>query len=297
MKRRATAPGPARSRPPAASGGNGDQVVHPAGAAGKAEDDHAGGGPVIVLSYAHSGAQRVQEILADGTGLACTFGTGVIPQCAAAAEAWRQVEGRDGHLMSRLAVSTVRGLVTAQVTVILASAGQARWCELATATPQALQPFLQIFPDAAVLCVHRRCPDVISAMVQASPWGLPSPALRPYLLSHPGNNVAAIAAYWANQTDDLLAFERANPASTRRIRLEDVAAGEATLTAVRDWLKLSGSRSAARPREPGAPQPGPHPPPPPAEIPVRLIPAALHERINRLHAELGYPPVPAAPAG
>ena len=43
-------------------------------------------GPVIMLAYAHSGADRVQDALAAGTKLACTAGTGIIPLCAAAAE-------------------------------------------------------------------------------------------------------------------------------------------------------------------------------------------------------------------
>ena len=87
------------------------KMAHPAQTASETGHDQPASSPVLVLSYAHSGAQRVQDILADGTGLACTSGTGVIPQCAAASEAWRQVENRDDHLMSRLAVSTVRGLM------------------------------------------------------------------------------------------------------------------------------------------------------------------------------------------
>jgi hypothetical protein len=34
------------------------------------DSGHVGSGPVVVLSYAHSGAQRVQEIVAADTGLA-----------------------------------------------------------------------------------------------------------------------------------------------------------------------------------------------------------------------------------
>lgn len=261
-----------------------------------ADQGHAGISPVILLTYAHSGAQRVQDTLAAGTGLACTSGTGIIPQCAAAAEAWQRVEARDGQPLSRLAASTVRGLVTAQVTVILASAGQDRWCELTFAAPQSLQSFLQMFPNSAVVCVHRRCPDVITAAVDASPWGLGSPALLPYLLSYPGNNVAAIAAYWANQAEELLTFEKANPAHTRRVRLEDITADPATtlttLTTLQDWLKLSHTPPPALPQQPRLPQPESLPPP--ASIPAEMIPPALRERINRLHTELHYPAVESA---
>jgi hypothetical protein len=278
-----------RQRMTAASAAD-DQTRRPAETAAATGHGRAGNGPVIVLSYPHSGAQQAQGLLAAGTGLACTAGTGIIPQCAAAAEAWRQVENHDRHLMSRLALSTVRGLVTAQVTVILAGRGEARWCELTTAAPQALEPFLQIFPHAAVVCVHRRCPEVITAMAHASPWGLRSAALMPYLLSYPGNNVAAIAAYWADETDGLLGFEKAHPANARRIRVEDVIVNPAaSLTAVRDWLELSGPPPHSFPQQPGPPEPQTYPPPSGA-VPAEMIPPELHQRISRLHAELGYPP-------
>jgi hypothetical protein len=271
------------------------QMVHPPRTAGETRNEHRGNGPVLLLSYAHSGAERVQEILAAGTRLACTSGTGIIPQCASAAEAWRQVENRDDQLISHLAVSTVRTLVSAQITAILASTGKASWCELTTATPQTLAPFLQVFPHTAILCVHHRCPDVIAATVQASPWGLGSPGLTPYLLSYPGNSVASIAAYWANVTEELLAFEKANPANTRRIRLEDMMADPATaLTTVRDWLKLTVSPPPALPQHLEPPRPDPHPPLPPADLMARMIPPALHQRVNRLHAELGYPSLDSA---
>lgn len=283
MERYGTTQQPAQ--PLSAASAAGHQSGHPAETAVGAAHDHTGISPVILLTYAHSGAQRVQDILAASTGLACTSGTGIIPQCAAAAETWQRVETRDSQPMSRLAASTVRALVTAQITVILASTGKDRWCELSIAAPQDFQSFLEIVPNAAVACVHRRCPDVIAAAVEASPWGPRSPALLPYLLAYPGNNVAAIATYWADKTDELLTFEKAFPAQARRIRLEDITADPATtLTTLHDWLKLSHTPPHALPR-PSQPEPLP----PPASIPAEMIPPTLHQRINRLHAQLRYP--------
>ena len=254
----------------------------------------AGDGPVILLSYAHSGAGRVQEILAENTGLACTVGTGIIPLCAAAAETWRRVEGNDGQAMSRLAAASVRGLVTAQVTAILAGTGKARWCELAVSDPGAVQPFIQMFPHAAVVCVHRGCLDMVRARVAASPWGLQGPGLEPYLLSYHGNSVAALAAYWANATEGLLAFEDANPRITRRVRYED-ATGDpgGAVAALRAWLGLDGGPGTAFPGQfqPGEQDqmafasPGP-------EVPVEMIPPPLRQRVSRLHDRLGYPALP-----
>ncbi len=254
---------------------------------------------MILLSYPYSGAARVQECFAAAAGLACTFGTGIIPLCDAAAQTWRRVEGRDEVTLSRLAATAVRGLVTVQVTTILANAGRKRWCELATGDPSAAQSFVQLFPEAAFVCVHRGCLEMISAWIAASPWGLHNQGLAPYLLAYPGNSVAALAACWANSTDALLAFEAANPQAARRVRSEDLtAAPSETLAELLAWLGLDG-RSAGHGASlagtadlatAAAPAAGPL-------VPVQMIPPQLRERIGRLHAALGYPPLPAAGAG
>jgi hypothetical protein len=103
----------------------------------------AGHGPVIVLSYLYSQAGHVQHALAAGTTLVCTAGTGIVPLCMAAAQTWQRIERPNGHagqVMSPLAASTIRGLVTVQLTALLAGAGGTRWCELATAPPGAAEP-------------------------------------------------------------------------------------------------------------------------------------------------------------
>jgi hypothetical protein len=263
-------------------------------AGGYASESGSGDGPVILLSYAHSGARRVQKLLAQGTGLACTAGTGIIPLCASAAETFRRIEGHDRATMSQPAVAYVRGLIVAQVTLILARAGQKRWCELATSAPSAVQPFLQVFPHTVFVCVHRGCLNVIQAGVAASPWGLQGQGLGPYLLSYPGNSVAALAAYWANATDELLAFEDANPLITRRVRYEDATGepGEA-VAALRAWLRLDGGSGATFPERfwPTEPDPVALASPEP-EVPVAMIPPPLRQRIARLHDRLEYPPLP-----
>lgn len=288
MKRRAAA----GHGPLAGDGVPAEQSPQPAARDLATADAGAPDSPVIVLSYAYAGAERVQEALAEGSSLGCTSGTGIIPQCAAAAEAWRRIEGQQGTAMSRLAAAAIRRLVTAQITTILASSGRRRWCELTTATPGAAETFLQVFPDAHVVCVHRSCLDVIGAGVQANPWGLQSPSLRPFLLAYPGNSVAALAAYWVNSTQQLLGFERANRQATDRVRYEDVTTqpGRA-LAAVRAALGPGDTENDIPPAQPGwLTEPGAAPGEPDATVPAEMIPQPLREHITHLHAELGYPP-------
>ena len=242
--------------------------------------------PVIVLSYGYTGAGHVQQVLAADACLGCTSGTGVIPLCATAAETWRRIEGRDGLAISSLAAATIRAMITAQVSAILVGIGKTRWCELATAPPSSIEPFRQLFPGTHFVCVHRSCLDVVRVGVRAQPWGLQGHAVRPYAVAYPGNNVAALAAYWADSTEQLLAFEEANRETVHRVRYEDVTAhADEALASVRTALKLGHGESAF-------PESDSSPPEPAAEVPVEMIPQQLHERIRRLHAQLDYPACP-----
>lgn len=251
--------------------------------------DEVGSAPIIVLSYLHSGGAAIQQYLAERSALAATAATGIIPLCETAAESWRRVEGRASPGMSPLALAAVRALVAAQVTTILAQAGKNRWCELVTASPATVGPFREVFPGARFISVHRNCPDVIRAGIQASPWGLHGQGLLPFLLSYPGNNIAALAAHWATATEELLVFEAANPTVVCRVLYEDMATNPASaLKAVIAALQLNNL-------PPQSPQSEHLLMPPPAALasplPTDMIPPPLRARVERLNAELGYPPL------
>jgi hypothetical protein len=290
MKRRAATPA---HRPLAGGGGSAEQRPQPAPHDPATADPGGPSSPIIVLSYAYAGAERVQNALAAGSRLACTSGTGILPQCAVAAETWRRIQGQPGMTMSRLAVAAIRGLVTAQITAILASSGQPRWCELATAAPDAAETFLQVLPQAHFVCVHRSCLGVISAGARANPWGLHDQGFTPFVLAYPGNTVAALAAYWATSAQQLLAFERANQQAADRVRYEDVTGqpGQA-LAGVRAALGLGDRESdGVLPAQPGwLAEPGDAPAEPDATVPTGMIPEPLRQRITHLHDELSYPP-------
>jgi len=253
--------------------------------------------PVIVLSYTHCGAHLVQQALAAGTDLACTTSTGILPLCEMAAATWARIDDRPVETMSQLAVSSIRTMVTVQLTGVLAAAGKRRWCELAVSPPSAAQVFLQVVPASNVVCVHRACPDFVRAAAEAQPWGLTGPALSWFSVAYPGNSVAALAAYWASSTEQLLAFEAANPQAASRVRYEDVAAdADAALGGLRSSLKLGPNPGLGREaRQRPAPdvfelaglapvgRSGEHP-----QVPMDMVPAGLRERIDHLHAELGY---------
>lgn len=248
--------------------------------------------PVIVLGYAFSGAAKLGQVLSGTPGLACTSGTGMLPMCHQAAAAWQQVDGRDGP-MSSLARASVRNLAGTMIGAILARTGGTRWCEISIASPATAETFLQLYPETTFLCVHRSCPDVIRDCVRANPWGVAGTSMAEFAAVFPGSSVAAVAAYWAECTDQLLRFESAHPAACHRIRYENLI--DATDQQTQEIFALVGLMPAGNPVPALGPQHAAS-----AEgtldvtetpIPAAHLPGPLVTRVNELQTQLGYPPV------
>jgi hypothetical protein len=244
----------------------------------------ARGVPVIVLSYPHSGTDRLWSLLADQAELACTSGSGVLPLCEQAAAAWANADGTADGRLSALAASSIRSLVATIVTSLLVQQGKRRWCEFATAPPRSAETFLRLYPQTRVLCLHRSCPDFICAVLLASPWGLASPAFAPFTSAYPASTVAALTAYWAAHTGALLEFEQAHPENCRRVRHDDLADGPGP--GLHAFLGLEEAGADLMPAQASGPPPA---------IPVSQIPRPLLAVASDLTGKLGYPPLEAPP--
>lgn len=240
--------------------------------------------PVVVLTYAQAGEQRLRSLLAGFPELACTIGTGMLPLCEQAALTWQRTEGRDGP-PSALALASIRALAGGIITVLLAHEGKPRWCEIATAPPACAETFLHVYPDTRFLCLHRNCADVIRSVMRANPWGLPDHEFGAFSAIYPGRSATALAAYWTARTDSLLKFEASHPGICFRIRYEDVARDPCTAAG-----KLAESLGLAF-----------HAPWPPADeegddtgdapVPAEQIPPALRSTVDALLTRLCYPPL------
>jgi hypothetical protein len=271
------------------------QARDPAGAS--ASPNGAGcADPVIVLTYGHAGAGYLQRLLQDRPELAATSGTGLLAACGQAASAWLETERRPQRVLSPLAKTSIRALASAMMTTITARAGRPRWFETAAAEPSAASTFLDLFPGTRFVCMHRACPDVIYATLQARPWGLAGQAYAAYTVSYPGSTIAALAAWWAGHAGPILEFEREHPAACMRLRYEDLAADPArTEREIGEFLGLKQEvpilpELPSDPRQTltGADAPGCG-----AGLPAGQIPAGLLAQVNELHSQLGYPPLDA----
>lgn len=283
----------------AGDGVAGDGVAGGSAARDSAADEGVAGGsaagesaarnaPVIVLTYANAGGRRLQSLLESQPELTCTTSTGVLAACEQAAAAWRSVERRPAGALSAIAVKSIRAMATQMMMIMTVRSGRPRWCELAVAQPSAAEAFLEVFPGTRFVCVHRACPDLISAVLRASPWGLAGAGFIPYVSAYPGSTVAAMAAWWAAHAGPLLDFERANPGACLRLRYEDLTQDPgAALAGVRAFLRLGRPDVLPSPPDDAPAGAGDRTDGP--DLPLGQIPRLLADQISERHAELGYP--------
>ena len=252
------------------------------------EDRHASRDPIVVLTYAHAGAEVLAEALSASRSLTCTSGTGLLPLCHAAAMAWQNAEGSGSP--SPLAIKSIRAMAATITAVIQAGAGAMRWCETALAPPVAAETFLRVFPETMFVCLHRNMTGVFADGIAAYPWGLGGSPFWPYSAGHPGNNVATIAAYWTACTEALLEFEDQHPQSCVRVKHEDLTADlDLQTRAIYTRLGLD-TRDLAIPPQPALIQSRAS-----ADrtdtgfaVPAHQIPSPLRPKINELHSRLNY---------
>jgi hypothetical protein len=246
-------------------------------------------GPIVVLTYAHAGAELLTEMLSASKSLVCTSGTGVLPLCHTAATSWNRAESRAGS-PSTLAIRSIHALVGTMITIIEARAGASRWCETAVASTEAASSFLKVFPATKFLCLYRALRGVLAEGHRTYQWGLGGSPFWAYAGSHPGDNVATIAAYWADRTEALLRFEASHLQSCLRVKYENVSADRALWTdEIYSYLGLTVDdrvRSVTRHGTTGSATGVVLEP----EIAVAQVPASLLTRVNDLHARLGYSP-------
>lgn len=79
-----------------------------------------------------------------------------------------------------------------------------------------------MFPEARFICLYRHCMDVIVSILDASPYGLVSFGVEPYVSRQPYNYVLALAEYWLAKAELGLLLEKTYPERCIRVRYEDL---------------------------------------------------------------------------
>jgi hypothetical protein len=202
--------------------------------------------PVFVLTSSRSGSTLLRFILDSHPELACPPETVVSSACASMLRSWMILEnaGAEGTPPADAGQLPAAGITVVQSAMdqlfggYLRRRGKRRWCDKSLDSHLFADLLARAYPKARFICLYRHCMDVIASGIEACPWGVGRYGFDPFVAQYPGNNVAAIGAYWLSCAQTIMKFEAEHPSSCHRIRYEDlVTAPEETVAAMFDFLE------------------------------------------------------------
>jgi hypothetical protein len=180
--------------------------------------------PIIILTYAQSGSEVLRTWLGRYSQLACLVDTGLVPLGRRAIEASGQIERSPQGRPSALALTAIRSMITAMVAPVLAREGKSRWCDISPGSAPAASAFLELYPEAQFIGLHRNCLDTIASVMSSSQWGVLDNGFRMFAAAHPGNPVAALANYWMFHEKAILECQQKFSGQYISVRYEDLMA-------------------------------------------------------------------------
>ena len=183
--------------------------------------------------------------------------------------------------------------------------GKALWCEKSIGNLPRLHVLDEVYPDARLIFLYRRCLDAVASGLEVERSMPGRFGYEPYLARHPDSPFEALVECWCDSCERLIAYEKANARRATRLRYEDlVRQPRRVLPRVFDLLDLEWSpelldrvfavRHARGPGdgkiaftsriESGSIGRG-------ASLPWRTLAPGLLVRVQSLLKELGYPPL------
>jgi hypothetical protein len=188
--------------------------------------------PVFVLCNGRSGSTLLRFLLDGHPDLACPPETNVPALCAQLATVWSLIEGAplganrgdEPPVIPEAAIEGIRVTMNLMVGSYLDRRGKKRYCDKSLGTARFADLLMRVYPEARFLCLYRHPMDVIASGVEACPWGLNGYGFDPYIATSPGNEVLALARFWADNTAETLAAEEQFAQRSLRVRYEDLVA-------------------------------------------------------------------------
>ncbi|HEV2373906.1 MAG TPA: sulfotransferase [Streptosporangiaceae bacterium] len=200
--------------------------------------------PVIILACARTGSTLLRFILDSHPELACPPETNLAKTVSHHLATWKMLNRCEQ--LPTVATSAIRAPVDRMLAEYLSTRGRLRWCDKSLGTAEVAAAFLEVYPQAQFICLYRHCMDMIASGIEACPWGMAGYGFEPYASNSPGNNVAALAHYWADHTTAILEFEEAHPGRCQRVYYEDLAISpEITAKEIFKFLGVVGDVPAA----------------------------------------------------
>jgi protein-tyrosine sulfotransferase len=186
--------------------------------------------PVFVVCNGRSGSTLLRFLLDAHPELACPPETNLPAMCAQLATVWSLIEGAplsanrgdEPPVIPEAAIFGIRATMDRMVGSYLERRGKQRYCDKSLGTARFADLLLRVYPEARFLCLYRHPMDVIASGVEACPWGLNGYGFDSYIAATPGNEVLALAQFWADNTAETLAVEERLGERCLRVRYEDL---------------------------------------------------------------------------
>ncbi len=138
----------------------------------------------------------------------------------------RQTSGAHltGDAQRNFVADETRRILTQPIEAYASARGKRIWVEKTPwYTIESIRQIRTTFPDARLLFLHRNCLDLARSCLDLSAYGFKLQGLTPYVVATPDNLMEAVARYWCDVTDRMLAIEERNAALSFRVRYEDLA--------------------------------------------------------------------------
>ncbi len=260
--------------------------------------------PVVVLTAARSGSTLLRLLLDQHPDIACPPETNIVKTCTKLGAAWKTIHNQEE--LSGPAIGVIRSAAEGILADYLRRRGKTRFCDKSLGTVEDAEDFLEIFPGTKFICLYRHCLDVVFSAMEACPWGVAGYGFDPYVTASPGNDVAALAHYWADYAAAIADFESGHPEICHRVRYEELVTQTGAVcedlakfldltTTTWDWpqaLRTSKEMSGAADYkiwstgEVSAESVGRG-----VAVPVRIMPPPVLAAVNQQLGRLDYPPV------
>jgi hypothetical protein len=129
-----------------------------------------------------------------------------------------------GDAQLAFVASEMRRILGAPIEAYAAARGKRIWVEKTPwYTAESMRLVRTTFPDARLVFLHRGCLDLARSCLDLSSYGFKLQGLTPYVVATPDNLIEAVARYWCDATDRMLAIEERNAKISLRVRYEDLA--------------------------------------------------------------------------
>jgi hypothetical protein len=164
--------------------------------------------------------------------LACPPETNVPALCGQLATVWSLIEGAplasnrgdEPPEIPDAAILGVRETMDRMIGSYLKRRGKKRYCDKSLGTARFMYLLTRIWPTARFISVFRHPMDVIASGIEACPWGLNGYGFDPYISETPGNQVFALARFWADNAMAIMAAEEQYSDRCIRVQYESLVA-------------------------------------------------------------------------